>query len=144
MRKIIPFLILFVFIGACSNSGKSKKPKNLLTKDQMVNILLDVSFINSAKGINKSILKNNGVVPEEYIYKKHQIDSLQFVSSNQYYSYNLKEYQEIIDKVNDSLKTLQDTYDVLVRKDSDSERKADSIKKSKQPKKELLIGKSVE
>ena len=144
MRKIIPFLILFVFIGACSNSGKSKKPKNLLTKDQMVNILLDVSFINSAKGLNKSILKNNGVVPEEYIYKKHQIDSLQFVSSNQYYSYHLKEYQEIIDKVNDSLKTLQDTYDVLVRKDSDSERKADSIKKSKQPKKELLIGKSVE
>ncbi|HLV15372.1 MAG TPA: DUF4296 domain-containing protein [Xanthomarina sp.] len=138
MKKIIWALTLFTLISSCSNSNKPKKPKDLIPKDKMVNILLDVSLINSAKGLNKSIMENNGLVPDMYIYTKHQIDSLQFKSSNRYYAYNLEEYDDIIKKVNDSLKTLRNKYNSLVEKEKAEERKKDSIEKAKRPRKTLL------
>src|SRR5690606_14389666 len=137
MKKIIFALTLVTLIISCSNPGKPKKPKDLISKDKMVNILLDVSLVNSAKGVNKTIMENNGLVPDQYIYKKYQIDSVQFMSSNMYYTYNLKEYEDIIKKVNDSLKKLKTKYNILVEKEKTEERKADSIKKSKLPKKEI-------
>src|SRR5690606_15976872 len=91
-----------------------------------------------AKGLNKSIMENNGLVPDMYIYTKHQIDSLQFKSSNRYYAYNLEEYDDIIKKVNDSLKTLRNKYNSLVEKEKAEERKKDSIEKAKRPRKTLL------
>jgi hypothetical protein len=96
----------------------------------MVGILIDVAIINSAKGINKSIIENNGILPDVYIYNKHQIDSLQFVLSNEYYTYNIKDYQEIISKVNDSLNTLRSKYNVLADKDENEKQKLDSIKRT--------------
>jgi hypothetical protein len=130
MKKILIAITLFALITSCYNSSKPKKPKNLISKDQMVEILIDVALINSAKGINKSIIENNGIVPDTYIYNKHQIDSLQFVLSNEYYTYNIKEYQEIIFKVSDSLKSLRSKYDVLAEKDKDEQQKMDSIKRA--------------
>ncbi|MCX7551000.1 DUF4296 domain-containing protein [Xanthomarina sp. F2636L] len=138
MKKIIIALTLFVFITSCYNSEKPKKPKNLISKEKMVDILMDVSLINSAKGINKSIIENNDIVPDAFIYSKHQIDSTQFVLSNEYYTFNLKDYEQIINKVNDSLKTLRDTYNTLVEKEQNETRKNDSIKRSKRKNKGFL------
>jgi hypothetical protein len=137
MKKILIVLTLFVFITSCYNSSKPKKPKNLISKDQMVEILIDVSLINSAKGFNKSIIETNGIKPDSFIYRKHNIDSLQFVLSNEYYTYNLNEYLEIISQVEDSLNVLRRKYDILADKDSDKERELDSIKRSKR-KKEVI------
>ncbi|GGG39378.1 DUF4296 domain-containing protein [Bizionia arctica] len=138
MRKILTVITLFAFLIACSNSAKIKKPKNLIPKEQMADILIDVALINSAKGINKSVIEKNGIIPDAYIYKKHNIDSLQFVLSNEYYTYNIKVYQEIILKVDDSLKNLRIKYETLADRDHDELMILDSIKKSKRKVKELL------
>ena len=69
----------------------------------MVDLLYDAAVVNAAKGSNIKVLENNGVFPEKYIFEKHGIDSLQFVTSNEYYSYNPEIYKGIYLKVLDRL-----------------------------------------
>ncbi|WP_158635207.1 DUF4296 domain-containing protein [Formosa maritima] len=110
-----------------------------MSKNQMVNVLIDMSFLTSAKGINKTKIEENGIVPESYVYAKHNIDSLQFIESNAYYTYNLKEYQDIINRVTDSLNKLRDEYNVLAEEDEKEKKKQDSIKRSKRKNKGFLL-----
>lgn len=138
MKNIFIAISLFAFITSCYDTEKPKKPENLLSKDKMVEVLLDVSLLNAAKGINKSILETNGIVPDSYVYNKHHIDSLQFLNSNNYYTYYINDYQEIINKVNDSLKTLRTQYNVLYEKEMHEEKKLDSIKRTKRKNKGFI------
>ncbi|MDB4107975.1 DUF4296 domain-containing protein, partial [Flavobacteriaceae bacterium] len=73
MKKTVLIISLLVFMS-CGNTT-IKKPANLISEDQMVEILYDVMILNSAKGINKQLLENNIQNPKEYIYSKHNIDS---------------------------------------------------------------------
>lgn len=138
MKINIIYILLICFFISCSGNKKHKKPDNLMSKDQMVNVLMDLSLLTSAKGINKSKIENSGIIPESYIYTKHNIDSLQFVESNAYYAYNLNDYQEIIKKVSDSLNKLREEYSVLAEKDEKKKKIQDSIKRSKRKNKGFL------
>ena len=84
MRKIAVLFSILIFMS-CGNSTV-KKPANLISEDQMVEILFDVILINSAKGVNKQLLQNNIENPLNYIYRTYGIDSLQFTESNTYYT----------------------------------------------------------
>ena len=99
--KQLKYILLIVLIISCKNNSidKPKKPDNLIPKDSMVEILYDISLVSSAKGVNKKLLENKGLVPEDYIYKKHNIDSLQFALSNEYYAFNLDTYEDIYNSV---------------------------------------------
>ena len=138
MRNSVFYIIFIYFLVSCSGNKKPDKPENLISKEKMVNVLIDMSLLSSAKGINKSKIENNGIMPESYVYKKHNIDSLQFVDSNSYYTYNLDEYQDIIKKVTDSLNKLRENYNTLVEEEAEEKRKQDSIKRSKRKNKGFL------
>ena len=85
---------------SCSFTVEKKEvPDNLISEEEMINILYDMSLISVSKGINKRILENNGMKPKKYILKKYDIDSLQFVSSNEYYSKDLERYLSIYEEV---------------------------------------------
>ncbi|TYA53015.1 DUF4296 domain-containing protein [Formosa maritima] len=139
MKNSLTYILLVCFCISCSGNKKIKKPENLMSKNQMVNVLIDMSFLTSAKGINKTKIEENGIVPESYVYAKHNIDSLQFIESNAYYTYNLKEYQDIINRVTDSLNKLRDEYNVLAEEDEKEKKKQDSIKRSKRKNKGFLL-----
>jgi hypothetical protein len=83
----------------------------------MVDIIYDMTLINVAKGVNKSILENNGIIPEQYLFNKHSIDSTLFARSNEYYSNDLKTYQMIYDNVKIKLEKnkniISDSIDIL-------------------------------
>ncbi|MCF1191082.1 DUF4296 domain-containing protein [Mangrovimonas sp. AS39] len=130
MKKgVLLFLVLAVFLG-CHDVKMPEEPENLLSKDQMVHILLDLALVNSAKGVNKKMLENNGIVPDQYIYKKYQIDSLQFAENNNYYAYRVDDYDEIIQKVMDSLDVIRKGLSEDMKKEEESMRgigKSDSV-----------------
>ncbi|MGB1309376.1 MAG: DUF4296 domain-containing protein, partial [Oceanihabitans sp.] len=92
MKKYFLFVVFISLVFSCKHTNTPEKPENLIPKDKMVNILIDMSLFNAAKGVNKKMVENNGIVLEEYIYKKHNIDSLQFAESNTYYAYNIETY----------------------------------------------------
>ena len=119
------FLVL-----SCNNNNinKPEKPDNLISKNKMVEVIYDMSLISSAKGVNKKILESKGIVPEDYVFKKHNIDSLQFALSNEYYAYNFKIYEDIYNKVRIKLNKDKTDFNTIVEEE---QKVKDSINKSK-------------
>ena len=139
MMKFKTLLIVLLLTFACQGVDKPKKPKNLISKDKMANVLYDVYVLNAAKGINKNVLESNGIRPENFIFKKHNIDSLQFAQSNNYYAYNTKVYEAIVAKVKERMEKDKVTYEALSEKEK---KKQDSITAANKKKKDTLLEKS--
>ena len=111
-------IIILIFVLGCNNSLTQKPiPLDLISQEKMVDIIYDMTLINVAKGVNKSILENNGIIPEQYLFNKHSIDSTLFARSNEYYSNDLKTYQMIYDNVKIKLEKnkniISDSIDIL-------------------------------
>ena len=103
MKKLIFKFLIFFSFSSCTY--ENIKPNDLIPEEKMVDILYDMSLISVSKGINKRILENNGIKPKKYILKKYNIDSLQFVVSNDYYSKDLERYLLIYETVLNKLET---------------------------------------
>ena len=146
IKRVLVFFSIVFLVVACGFGGPDK-PKNLISKDKMVNILIDARLMGSATHINKQKMVEHGVKLDQYVFEKYGIDSLQFALSNAYYTYHINDYEEIYNTVTDSLEALKkqlkeqklkeekeltkkekDSTDVLVTKDSlDIIRKKDSL-----------------
>ena len=125
--KTFLLVVSTLFFMSCENLDV-KKPSHLISEDQMVEILYDVVLINSAKGVNKQLLQKNIKNPQAYVYKKHNIDSLQFAESNAYYTFKSDIYKSIYEKLELKLTTQKTEYQALLNekkrvKDSLIERK---------------------
>ena len=137
MNKLKIIIILSLVLG-CNNSLNQEPipPENLISKEKMIDIIYDMTLINVAKGVNKSILENNGIIPKQYLFNKHSIDSILFAKSNEYYSYDLKTYQTIYDKVKIKLEKnkniINDSIDILKQISGELSKKL--IKESKKNK----------
>ena len=136
MKHFFYILILIFFVG-CNSVDRPKKPKDLIAKDKMSDIMYDLYILNAAKGVNRKLLELNGVMPLDFVYKKYNIDSLQFALSNTYYAYDTEVYAGLVDKVKIELEKNKVLYEKLNDEDQkvkDSQFKADqkardSIKK---------------
>ena len=132
MRHIFYILILISLVG-CSSGDRPKKPKDLIAKDKMSDIMYDLYILNAAKGVNRKLLELNGIMPSDYVYDKYGIDSLQFAKSNTYYAYDTEVYTSIIDKMKAHLEKDKELYENLTEEDQKVE---DSLKKIKRQLKE--------
>lgn len=99
MKNILSIILLF-FLSISCNSGAVKKPDNLIEREKMVDIIYDLSILEAAKSQKPIVLEQYKVQSQTYVYKKYQIDSLQFASSVKYYSADLDEYYSIYESVN--------------------------------------------
>lgn len=97
MKKVIIIVCLILSVVSC-NTNVVEKPGNLIDKDKMVDILYDMSLLEAIKtqNINGGISNKAG---NEYIYKKYNVDSAQFVKSNLYYASDIEEYRKMFEKV---------------------------------------------
>ncbi|MGA1227521.1 MAG: DUF4296 domain-containing protein [Tamlana sp.] len=130
LKHFIYFLSIVLLITACNRIKGPDKPKNLISKEKMVDILIDTRLIASASSVNKRIMMDNGVDIKAYVFKKYNIDSLQFALSNEYYAFRVKDYKEIYDKVEDSLEELKTKFKELEANEwkEKTKREEDSIK----------------
>lgn len=95
MKSFSFVLVVLIFLG-CQEVKKPEKPSDLISKDKMVDILIDVYISNASRSINNKLIKDYNIKLDSIIYIKYNIDSLQFVESNGYYSSNLKTYTKLI------------------------------------------------
>ena len=135
MKQLKNLVVIFVLCLSCTHSSEPKKPQNLIPKNKMVDIMVDLSIVASAKGMNKKLIERNGITPDMYIYKRHEIDSSQFAESNAYYSYYIDDYKLILNRVEDSLGKLKFKYNRLAEKE---EAREESEKTEKKGKKDLV------
>lgn len=98
------FLILF---ASCQKVKDTEKPENLIPEDKMVDVLTDLTILNSAKNYNRRILEATGMKPDVYLYKKHQIDSLQLAKSTEYYAQKFDVYENINNRVRRNLNKIK-------------------------------------
>ena len=87
------YLLIIVLIIGCSENV----PENLIDKEKMENIIFDIMILNASSGFDLKVDKN--LLSDEFIYKKYNIDSLQFFESELYYSKNPRDHYEIYAKV---------------------------------------------
>lgn len=134
LRQLILCSVLILMVISCNRLKGPDKPKNLISKKEMVNILIDAKLVNSASSVNKNIMRDSGVVISSYVFKKHNIDSLQFAQSNDYYAFHLKDYEAIYNQVSDSLESLKKALkdqEAEERKLQIQKREEDSLKAAK-------------
>lgn len=101
MKKLCS-LVLIIFLLSC-NENLMEKPDNLIPEAKMVEVLKDLAILNAAKSTNLALLQDNDIEPMAYVYKIHDIDSLQFVESDRYYASLPVEYERIYKKVETKL-----------------------------------------
>lgn len=118
MKKYLYIVLSIILAVACNNNKIElpEKPKNLIKKDKMIEVLFDMTMMTAAKGNQKHILEKNGVLPEHIVFTKHEIDSTQFALSNEYYSYDIDTYEEIYRAVQQKLANEKVLIDSLVNK----------------------------
>ncbi len=99
MKKGILISFFLIVIGCTSTI---EKPKNLISKDKMINVLYDLSLLQAIKAQNISGGINK-IGIDDYIYKKYKIDSIQLAQSNKYYASDMEEYKKIFAAVKTKL-----------------------------------------
>lgn len=118
MRKLIVFLAVLALFISCKEE-LVKKPKNLIDKDVMVDIIYDISILDAIRNQNPTSIDSFKINSRDFIFKKYKVDSIQFVKSNVYYSADYESYKLMFDKVIkrvDKQKAVADSLVVLEQK----------------------------
>jgi len=123
-----------VAFAACQDIEKTERPENLIPEAKMVDIITEISLMQSARNFNKRLFESTGIKGQEYIFEKYDIDSVQFKRSNDYYADNYETYQRIYDSVKEGFERMKVKLDTLQKqeqriKDSIAEAKRDSLGK---------------
>jgi hypothetical protein len=106
MKKLWILLLLFVAI-ACRDADNVREPENLIPENKMVEVLTDLSLLNSAKNYNRRQLESTGLRPIEYLYDRHGIDSVRLAQSTRYYANYPADLERIYNRVKNNLEILK-------------------------------------
>lgn len=136
MKRISYIVVVFTLIASCTSRTIYKKPDNLISKEEMIQLWTDLLLANGAR-TTKNIKAQSKVNYMRFVYKKYNIDSARFMQSNIYYASKVEEYEKMFQEVKTNLKKIKEKYDPL-SKDIDPDLpvwKRDSIIKSRKKKK---------
>ncbi len=109
-------VILCFLIWACQDVKRPEIPEDLISEEQMVEILTEVYLVNAARSFDNRTIIENKMKLDSFIYKKFNIDSLQFVKSNAYYTSNLDVYNRLFVAVEDRMSKIKIEVDSLMLK----------------------------
>ncbi|MFM1878612.1 MAG: hypothetical protein RLZZ241_1478 [Bacteroidota bacterium] len=88
-------LSIFVLLFAACAEKQVKQPEQLLSREQMVNVLYDIAALSAIEGNYPNALERNDIRIMEFVYTKYGIDSLKFAASDLYYASIPAEYEAI-------------------------------------------------
>lgn len=98
MKYLTYFLGVFFLVSCTSSNTIYKKPGNLIPKDTMELLLVDMYLAASSSNIkDKCSKKRKSYLP--FVFEKYQIDSTRFYSSNNYYTSKIEDYKDILTAV---------------------------------------------
>ena len=104
--KIKILIITSLIFFSCNDKVAEE---NIMTENQMIEFLFDVNLINSSRGFTNKSNYNYFAIRDTVLFKKHKIDCLTFVRSNNFYTKNPKLYLKIYSGIGEKLKKLKDS-----------------------------------
>ena len=117
--KNIFLVILILMATSCAKSDK--KPENLLSKEKIVSILIDVHILESeiqTLRVSKDSSQLLFNTFERELFEKHQVDKEVYKKSFEYYLEGVKEMEKIYEAVIDSLNYMEKSADTKPKTDS--------------------------
>ncbi|GJH41119.1 hypothetical protein RCZ04_16690 [Capnocytophaga sp. HP1101] len=108
MRKIVYIIALLLAVVACKKNIVSK-PDKFLNEKQMESLLYDLAVLESMKVSQAPMLDSLQFKPQQFIYKKYQVDSLSLAQNMVYYASLPKDYDRIVKKVEEKLRKQRDS-----------------------------------
>lgn len=117
MKQSILCIIFALGFFGCQDVNQPEKPKNLIAKDKMIDILMETYMDNAARSIDNKSIMENGIKMDSMVYKNFGIDSLQFAKSNAYYAADVNAYMEIVQEVEARLNGMQKNMDSIWEKE---------------------------
>ena len=94
------------FLISCESKVDYEKPKDLIPKEVMIDLLYDMHLaVGSSNLRNKNLERDRNCM--SIVYEKYKIDSTRFAISNIYYTSQVDEYEEIFEEVEKRLEVLQ-------------------------------------
>ena len=105
MKIKIALFFLIIFFGCGNQLGND----DIMSEDQMIDFLFDVNLISSSRGFTNKANYNYFAVRDSILFKKHKIDCITFVKSNNFYTKNPKIYIRIYSGIDKRLKKLKDS-----------------------------------
>ena len=123
-----------MLLSACAEKV-IEPPEDLIPREKMTEILYDLSLLNATASISNATLKENGIEVMPYLYDKYGIDSLQFVTSDEYYASVPLTYEAIYKEIQALLEKEVAEVEALRKQRSDSirqqvDKRNDSISKA--------------
>jgi ABC-type Zn uptake system ZnuABC Zn-binding protein ZnuA len=107
MKKFLLFIVL-ISIFSCNNDKKAEeqsalvRPKNIITKQQMIDILVDCNLAEAATTYKQKQGKDIKYYSSHYynlIFKKYNISKEDFEKNLAFYSQNIEDIDEIYTEV---------------------------------------------
>ena len=114
MTKRILILVVCLLGLSCGNK-LIEEPENLISKEQMVDILYDMALMNAIDNSHPEVLTANDLKVMEFIYKKYGVDSTQFTQSDRYYASVPVEYRTIYEQVEARLTLKRDSVSQIIQ-----------------------------
>jgi vancomycin resistance protein YoaR len=101
MKKLIVFFIAILFVTSSCKKEIVEKPKNLIERSKMVDIIYDLALLEAAKSQTAGTLE----YPKTALFlkQKYKVDSLTFAQSTKYYASDMKNYKKMYDEVKERL-----------------------------------------
>ena len=135
MNKILVLLLVSLFVFSCTSNTIYKEPDNLIPKDSMIVLLVDMQLAVGARS-GKNIDDKYGLNYMPLIYEKYKIDSARFVESSFYYSTDIDNYTKILKEVKSRLQKFNTDNELIIEE-------LDSVKKAEYPKLKKRVFKTV-
>ncbi len=137
--KYWAILIIAIAFGSCQNVKVPEKPKNLIGKEKMADILTEAYLANAARSIDNKTMLEEGIKMDSVFYAKFDVDSLQFARSNAFYAADVNTYIAIFQEVEAKLKEMEKDLDSIQNK-GDKSKKDMPAETEEKPEKKLPLG----
>ena len=111
MKKLL--LINLIWLFSCSSGNNEQvvaPPENIIPKDKMVELLVDVQLIEAAiksDNTRKKDSKSYTIYYYSYLFKKYNTTKEDFIESLHYYQQNMNEFDQMFTEVIESLSKFQ-------------------------------------
>ena len=112
--KYIIAITLTLTLWCCQDVKRPEIPVNLIPEDQMAEVLTEVYLINAARSFDNRTIMDQKIKLDSFFFRKFNIDSVQFVESNAYYTSNLNAYNKLFKKVEERMGLMKVETDSLL------------------------------
>ena len=117
MRKKVILLACLICLG-CAPQNSVEPPEQLISPEKMEDVLYDLSLIKALKNTNFQTEESKSILTPDYLFKKHNIDSLQWEENLSYYSKNPKQFLLIYKKIQERYPQVLDSIDTLLLREN--------------------------